>query len=358
MASTDRVFAVPADHWDRDPWLLGTPGGTVDLRTGELRPARREDYISRQTLVTPAEPGTPCPIWMQFLAEATRNDADLIGFLQRWFGYSLSGITREEALTFIYGPGGNGKGVLMHVIFALMGDYAVNAALDAFTVSFADKHTTDIAMLNGARMVMATEIEEGRAWAEARIKALTGRDPITARFMRQDNVTFIPVFKLSISGNHKPRLRNVDEAAKRRINIVPFLNQPAVEDPKLAENLEPEYPAILRWLIGGCVNWQVNGLMRPMIVIEATAEYFEDEDYFTRWLGECCTILPQATVRPAALLHSFQAWCKANGEEETDNKRLRGMLERVPGVKYVKNRGVREFRGITLNVPEPDERFG
>jgi P4 family phage/plasmid primase-like protien len=318
LASTDRAFAVTPELWDRDPWLLGTPGGTVDLRTGELRPARREDYISRQTLVTPAEPDTPCPTWIRFLNEATREDADLIGFIDRWFGYSLTGITREEALTFLFGPGGNGKGVLIHAIFAIMGDYAVNAAIDAFTVTFADKHTTDIAMLNGARMVVATEVEEGRAWAEARIKALTGRDPITARFMRQDNVTFTPIFKLAISGNHKPRLRNVDEAAKRRINMVPFLNRPAVIDPQLAEKLEPEYPAILRRLIGGCISWQTNGLMRPKVVTDATAEYFRAEDYFTRWLDECCTIAPGLSAKPSALLHSFQAWCKANGEEETD----------------------------------------
>ena len=247
---------------DSDPWLLGTPDGVIDLRTGATQEARPGDYITRLTAVAPAE-GEDCPLWMAFLSEATGNDADMIGFLQRWFGYCLTGITREHALVFIHGDGGNGKGVLMNTVFGIMGGHAANAVTDTFVVTRGDKHTTDLAMLDGARMVMASEVEEGQTWAEARIKAITGGDPITARFMRQDNFTFVPRFKLTISGNHKPALRGVDNSTRRRFNIVPFTRRPATPDPELSEKLKTEWGAILRWMIEGCLEWQRSGPARP-----------------------------------------------------------------------------------------------
>jgi putative DNA primase/helicase len=209
--------------------LLGTPGGTVDLRTGELRTSRLEDCITKMTSVAPLD--EPCPRWIQFLNEATGKDADLIEFLQQWCGYGLTGLTREHALVFVYGAGGNGKSVFLNVVQTIMKDYAITAAMDTFTASKFDKHSTDLAMLQGARLVTASETEEGRAWAEARIKQMTGGDAITARFMRQDNFTFTPQFKLTIIGNHQPVLHNVDDAAKRRFNIVPFLLKPAKVKP-------------------------------------------------------------------------------------------------------------------------------
>ena len=165
---------MTADGWNSDPMLLGTPGGTVDLRTGELRTSRREDYITKMTSVAPLD--EPCPRWIQFLNEATGKDAGLIKFLQQWCGYGLTGLTREHALVFVYGPGGNGKSVFLNVVQTIMKDYAVTAAMDTFTASKSDKHPTDLAMLCGARLVTASETEEGRAWAEARIKQMTGGD--------------------------------------------------------------------------------------------------------------------------------------------------------------------------------------
>lgn len=148
--------------------------------------------------------------------------------------------------------------------------------MDTFTASRGgDKHPTDLAMLHGARVVTATETEEGRQWAEARIKAMTGGDPVTARFMRQDFFTYLPAFKLMIAGNHKPGLANVDEAARRRFNIVPFSHKPPKPDRELEKKLQAELPAILRWMIEGCLDWQAHGLIRPQVVIDATADYFE-----------------------------------------------------------------------------------
>ncbi len=235
FAKVDPQVAVTIDYWDADPWLLGTPGGTVNLRTGELNDPNRDDGITKSTSVAPA--GTAdCPRWLRFLEETTGNDKELIRFLQQWCGYSLTGLTREHALVFVYGPGGNGK-ILRH--------YAATAAMDTFTASHADKHPTDLAMLRGARLVTASETEEGRAWAESRIKQMTGGDRISARFMRQDFFEFVPQFKLTIIGNHKPVLHNVDEAARRRFNIVPFVLQPAEPDRQLEQRLTAEAPAIL-----------------------------------------------------------------------------------------------------------------
>ena len=162
--------------WDRDPFLLGTPGGTLDLRTAELRDPVREDYITKLTSVTPSVM-PDCPLWLTFLDQVTKGDAGLIRFLKQWCGYCLTGDIREHALLFAHGPGGNGKGVFLNIVRTIMGEYARNAAMDTFTASQSDKHPTDLAMLRGARMVTASETEEGRAWAEARIKADDRRRP-------------------------------------------------------------------------------------------------------------------------------------------------------------------------------------
>ncbi|MGW8788835.1 phage/plasmid primase, P4 family, partial [Heyndrickxia sporothermodurans] len=145
FARSDPVFAVTIDGWDPDPWLLGTPDGTVDLRRGEMRSASREDRITKLTAVSPAT-APDCPTWLHFLADATGSDAALIRFLQQWCGYSLTGLTREHALVFVYGPGGNGKSVFLNVITAILGAYATTAAMDTFTASKGDKHPTDLAM--------------------------------------------------------------------------------------------------------------------------------------------------------------------------------------------------------------------
>ena len=347
LAQAGETFAVTHEIWDADPWLLGTPDGVIDLRTGRTRPARPEDYITRLTAMAPSG-GEDCPLWLKFLNEATDNNQDMVGFLQRWFGYCLTGITREHALVFIHGDGGNGKGVLMNTLFGIMGDHAVNAAMDTFVVTRGDKHTTDLAMLDGARMVMASEVEEGQTWAEARIKAITGGDPITARFMRQDNFTFIPRFKLTISGNHKPALKGVDNSTRRRFNIVPFNKRPEKPDPELSEKLKAEWAGILRWTIDGCLEWQRVGLAAPDKVVAATRDYFEAQDYFGRWLEDRCTLGWGLKDTPIALLRSFEDWCRANREEIIDSRRLHGMLEKTKGVDFARTRDGRFVTGIEL----------
>ena len=176
-----------------------------------------------------------CPRWQRFLDQVTAGDQDLQRFLRRIAGYGLTGSTREHALFFFYGTGANGKGTFLNTLTAILGDYAKVAGMDTFTESHTDRHPTELAMLRGARIVAAQETEEGRRWAESRIKALTGGDPITARFMRQDFFTYTPQFKLLIAGNHKPGLRNIDEAIRRRFHLLPF----TVRIPPEAARSEP-----------------------------------------------------------------------------------------------------------------------
>ncbi|WP_375458338.1 phage/plasmid primase, P4 family [uncultured Enterovirga sp.] len=337
---SDPVFAVTAESWDTDPWLLGTPAGTVDLRTGKLRRSDQADGITKLAAVAPADE-PDCPLWLAFLDQATGGDVELIRFLQQWCGYSLTGSTREHALVFIYGPGGNGKSVFLNVLSSILGDYATTAAIDTFTASAGDRHTTDLAMLRGARLVTASETEEGRAWAEARIKQLTGGDLITARFMRQDNFTFLPTFKLTIVGNHQPALRNVDEAARRRFRIVPFVRKPAQPDATLEDRLRAERPAILRWIIAGCLDWQENGLITPASVVSATDDYFVEQDLFGQWLADSCELDPgndHKWEQTAELFASWTAYAKAAGDAPGSTKSFAPAMRRHGIRKSIENR--------------------
>ena len=205
-------------------------------------------------------------------------------------GYALTGSTREHALFFGYGSGANGKGVTINTAAGILADYAQTAAVETFTASFTDRHTTELAALRGARLVTVAETEEGRRWAESRIKTLTGGDPIRARFMRQDEFEFQPQLKLLISGNHKPGLRSVDEAIRRRFHLIPFVITipPDERDPDLAEKLKSEWPAILAWMIAGCLAWQRERLNPPAAVRDATAAYLDAQDALAAWIEECC----------------------------------------------------------------------
>ena len=350
FARTDRSFAVTSEIWDRDIYLLGTPGGSIDLRTGIMREAAPEDYITKLTAVAPADQ-PDCPRWLQFLREATNNDGGLIAFLQQCAGYMLTGDTKEHSLLFIHGGGGNGKSVFQNTIAGILNDYAATAAMDTFTASNSDKHPTDLAMLRGARMVTASETEVGRSWAEARIKQMTGGDPITAHFMRRDNFTYQPQFKLLLIGNHQPSLRNVDDAVRRRFNIVPFIHKPVAPDRDLEAKLRAEWPGVLRWVIEGCLIWQGVGLVRPAVVIEATQEYFDAQDTIQHWIEERCETGKGLADTSANLFRSWSTWANANGEPPRSAKWFAQALRRLNFEPYRQNKS-RGFLGIEAK-PEP-----
>ena len=249
LAKADRRIAATVNQWDPDPWQFNTPGGVIDLRNGECRSQNSADYITKIS-ATASDPSQRIPHWRAFLLRVTGGDAKLISFLQRVAGYCLTGITREHALFFLYGTGANGKSTFLNAITGAIGDYCRIAPIETFTAASGERHPTDLAGLRGARLVTAIETEEGRRWAESKIKALTGGDKITARFMRQDFFEYTPQFKLLIAGNHKPGLRSVDEAIRRRLHLIPFtITIPAEErDPELSDKLKAEASAILNWM--------------------------------------------------------------------------------------------------------------
>src|SRR3954447_3341577 len=236
--------------------------------------------------------------------------------MQRVLGYALTGLTTEHVLIFAWGQGANGKGTLFNTASRLLGDYAAVAPADLLLVTQSDRHPTDLAMLRGARFVTAQELAPGRPWDEPKLKSLTGGDPVTARFMRQDFFTYQPQFLLCPVGNHKPSLRNVDEAIKRRLRLIPFLqNIPADErDPGLPERLKAEGPAILRWAVDGCLAWQRDGLAPPPSVVAATDEYLSSEDDLGQWLDERCVVDPKLEkTKASALFADWKEWREAGG---------------------------------------------
>jgi putative DNA primase/helicase len=357
LASADRRIAATADQWDCDPWQLNTPAGVVDLRTGDMRPGRPDDYLTRVTAVAP-DSECPCPRWLAFLARTFerdgRPDVALIAYMQRVLGYALTGVTAEHAMWFLYGTGANGKSVLTSTVAGIMGDYHRTSAIETFTASPSDRHPTELASLRGARLVTAVETEEGRRWAEARIKTLTGGDTIAARFMRQDFFEFRPVFKLVIAGNHKPGLRSVDEAIRRRFNLVPFgTTIPKDErDPELAERLRDEWPGILAWLIQGCLWWQETGLDTPEVVAGATDAYLAAEDALGAWLEECCAVGPRHSDSAAALFASWKGWAERAGEKPGSRARFGKTLD-ARGFSPVRTMAERRYEGLMVRSGHP-----
>lgn len=353
-ASNDRRCAATIDQWDTNTWLLGVPGGMVDLRTGELLEAKPEHYITKRTAVAPGE--GDAPIWRQFLETVTAESGDLIAFLQRFAGYALTGETREQCLAFLYGTGQNGKGVFITTLAQILGDYATTADADVFMESDHQRHPTEMARLRGARLVTVDETDGSKRWNEKRIKRITGGGKIEARFMRQDDFEFQPQFKLLLAGNHKPQLRGVGKAMQRRIHLVPFtVTIPDGErDNQLAQKLEAEYPQILRWMIEGCRQWQEHGLQPPQVVAEATARYIEGEDVIGEWLEERAE-QRGTTERPVAY-KNYRAWVEGRGERPWSSKAFWAALEER-GYTARKSNGLWFVQNLGLRMSAPEEPY-
>jgi putative DNA primase/helicase len=348
LARADRRIAATIDQWDANPWLLNTPGGVIDLRSGDMIPHKPTLYM---THITAVAPGGYCPRFLAFLRRITDGDQSLIDYIQRVLGYGLTGITNEHALFFGYGTGANGKGVLLNTVARILGTYHKTAPIETFTASNSDRHPTDLAGLRGARLVTSTETEEGRRWAESRIKTLTGGDTISARFMRQDFFEYTPAFKLFITGNHRPGLRSVDEAIRRRFHLIPFkVTIPRDDrDPDLGDKLKAEWPGILAWIIDGCINRQEQGLRPPQAVMEATAAYLAAEDAITAWIDEKCDRHRSAWDSATNLFASWKMWAEQAGEPPGSMKRFSPLLESRGFMPERKMTG-RGFVGLKVKI--------
>src|SRR5262249_2262293 len=349
MAKADRRQATTIEQWDANDWLVNADSVTLDLQTNAGHPPHPADYITKKASCAIAPEGTPHPLWTAFL-ERVAPDPELRAFLKRFCGYCLTGITSEHKFVFAYGTGANGKSTFINTVAAILGDYATVADVGTFIASNTERHPTDVAKLHGYRLVVAQETQKGSPWDDKKIKTMTGGDKMTARCMRCDFFDFTPKFKLWVVGNHKPRLDNVDEAMRRRMLLVPFTVQIPVEerDPDLVEKLKAEWPAILRWMLDGCLAWQQIGLAPPKIVTAATEEYFEDQDSIKQWMEECTEAdTPVAFIKTSQLFASWKTWCDDRGLTTGSAKALsEALVDR--GLVQKRTMNGRGFAGIRL----------
>lgn len=345
---------IHPDEMDRDGWLLNVENGTLDLRTGALRPHDRADLITRLAPVR-FDPDATCPTWEAFLRRIMGDDGELIGYLQRLVGYALTGQTGEQIMPILYGSGANGKSTFIEAVAGVLGDYAQQTPADTLLATKSQGIPNDLARLRGARFVSSVETGEGNRLAENLVKQMTGGDRITARFLRQEFFEFTPAFKLFLATNHKPVIRGTDEGIWRRLHLIPFaVTIPEAErDPRLKDKLAAEASGILRWAVDGCLAWQRGGLRPPELVTAATREYRDEMDVIGAFLEERCVQKAGASVKSGELFEAFRSWCEATGEYAGNNKTFSLRLQERGFEKRKRSDGMRFFGLGLLADPAP-----
>ncbi len=356
----DLMPLVPAEReeFDRHKFLFNVENGIINLRDAKLQQHDREFKLSKITNVIFDEKAE-CPTWINFLNQIFKNDAELIDYMQRLVGYSLTGDISEQGMYFLVGGGSNGKSTFINVIKNLMGDYGAQTNSNTFIKKKSDGANNDIARLANARFVSAVESEEGEKLQESLVKTITGGEPILARFLRQEFFEFIPEFKVFFTTNHKPIIGGVDEGIWRRVKIIPFtLNlKPHERDKKLEEKLSLEMSGILNWALEGCLKWQQSGLKEPKVVVDATGNYKAEMDILAPFLDEMCyTDEPKneaIRIEAKELYNIYDRWCSQSGERQIGNRSFYRMLE-TKGFGKTKGAGNKTFlTGITLNERKP-----
>jgi putative DNA primase/helicase len=318
LARAERPIATRFEEFDRDPWLMGTENGVLDLRTGDLRPGRPSDMLTKSVGYA-FDQSARCPRWLRFLDEVFGGDTDLIGFVQRSVGYSLTGDTREQCLFLCHGKGANGKSTMLGTLRAVLGDYSANTPFSTFEVGDRSGNTNDLAALAGTRLVTAAETSEARRLNEARVKAVTGGDPVTARFLYTEFFEYVPTYKIWLSMNALPTVAGVDEGIWRRLRLIPFrVSFKGREDRTLEATLRAEAPGILAWAVDGCLQWQAMGdLGAPSAVLDATEAYRAESDVIGRFLEDRTASDPDPRhgVRASDLYSAYSRWCLVMGEK-------------------------------------------
>ncbi len=355
LARSEPGIPVKPDDLDRDAWLLNCANGTVDLQTGNLKPHDRADLISRR-LPVEYQPDLGCPRWQAFVRRILDGNADLIGFVQRAVGYTLTGSTSERCLFILHGGGKNGKTVFLEGLRLLLGDgYTARTPTQTLLAKRGETIPNDLARLRGIRLVTASETGDGNRLDEALVKDITGGDRVVARFMRGEWFEFTPHFKIFLSTNCRPRISGTDDAIRDRLRLVPFVIRIPEEerrpmDQRLQE-FEAELPGILNWAIAGCRDWQRHGLGEPPEVRVATADYRDEMDTLGEFLAECCVLRPDARVSSHDLYEEYKRWATDAGERAWSHKRFVQGLERrggQHGFRKQHTRSGRVWQGIGL----------
>ena len=354
LGESERAIVRLTNQFDRSGWLFNCTNGTLDLRTGELN---EHDPAQLLTHCSPVayDPGATCPTWERFLLEIFGDDEALVDYVQKAVGYSLAGGTREQCLFFMHGVGANGKSTFAQAIFGdVMGDYHKKSAVDTILQRQNTYIPNDVARLRGARVVVVSEVPEGRRLNESLVKDLTGGDPITARFLHQEFFEFTPTFKLWMYGNHKPVIRGTDLGIWRRIRLIPFdvTFAEADQDKTLPDKLKAERAGILAWAVRGCQQWQADGLTSPQAVREATSEYREGMDVIGQFLGECTHQNSICKVRFSLLYNAYDKWCDESGERAMSKRKFSERLVERGLEKYHGSGNAVYISGVGLVASE------
>jgi len=350
-AESLRPLATTSAQYDTDPWLLACANGVVNLKTGELRPGRPGDMLTKSTGVA-FDKDAPCERWLRFLDEVFAGDEELTRWINRSIGYSLTGDVGEQCFFLCYGDGSNGKSVFLEVLRTVLGEYATNTPFSTFEASLKGERAipNDVAALRGARLVTASEVADNRRLNEERIKSLTGGDPVTCRFLFGEWFTFRPAFKLWLAANHKPQIRETTRAIWRRVRLIPFQRHFSPdEEPGLMATLKAEASGILTWAVAGCIAWQADRLGTAKSVDDATESYRKESDIIGIFLDEKTTAKDgqdgkAAKVTAGELYEAYKEWCEKNKHAPLSGTSFgRRMTER--GVERTK---AREYSGLRL----------
>lgn len=348
LAWSEPGVAIQPGTLDSDPWLFNVSNGTIDLRTGRLRPHSRDDYITKITSCE-YQASASAPVWDGFIKCIMGDNSTLSSYFQRCIGYSMTGSVREQKLFMPHGGGANGKSTALNAIADVLGDYATPAARDLLLMKPSDNHPTTIADLDGVRMVLGAETDEGRRLAESLVKQLTGGDAMKARKMHKDYYSYAPIFKLWLAVNHPPIVRGTDYAIWRRIQRIPFtVTIPEVEqDRDLPTKLKAERPGILNWCLSGCAAWQTQGLDTPTTVTLATSEYRADMDIIGSFLETACVSDASGTCPKKHFYEAYTAWALESGEEVMSQRIVSHRLTER-GIGSDRTNSVHYWKGIRL----------
>jgi putative DNA primase/helicase len=336
LAESEKLLADDGCGWDEDPFILGVENGVVDLKTGKLRAGNPSDKVTLHTNVN-FNPNATCLRWDRLLLEICDGDSELVSYVHRAVGYSLTGDTSEQCFFCCHGKGGNGKTTFLNAVRCVIGSYACNLPFSALELQARSAIPNDVATLPGRRFVTAIETDEAARLNEARIKALTGGDPITARLLNREYFTSTPVSKFWLAFNHPPVVADDSHGLWRRVRQIPFVRQFDLEtEPGLENVLRGEAPGILAWAVRGCLEWQTMGLDSPSVVQEATEAYREASDPVRDFVADRCILDPGAQVVVAVLWEDYRNWCLQNGEQHC--------LERPAFTRRLEALGLRKTR--------------
>lgn len=314
LVKYEAPISDPGTGWDNQPGLLAVGNGVVDLRTGELRPGNPDDRLTMQSWVR-YNPDAKAPRWEKFLNEIFMGDEELVEFIHHAVGYSATGDTSEQVIFLLWGTGANGKSTFLEIIRKVLSGYAINLPFSVFELRSRSAIPNDVATLVGRRFATANETNEAVELNEARIKSLTGSDPITVRKLYKEYFTFLPQSKYWLAFNHKPRVTDDSPGFWRRVRIVPFAKSFTQNPEKnLIEILHAEAEGILRWIAKGAMKWYQMGLGLPRAVKEASERYRQESDLLSEFLDQRCDVGPGISSAAADLWREYRDWCEVNGE--------------------------------------------